>query len=112
MLVIPAHEVHDGLLLGIGIEINDGPLANFLNMTLFSVSKKRDSFTFDFVFMAGFCKDYGQGRSRWRANGTNAPARLSGAPQGLLARRCRAVIGNFLGIHTRPNLANLALLQC
>ena len=37
-----AQEFLDGLLLRIGIEINDGPLVNVLNMALFLVLKKID----------------------------------------------------------------------
>ena len=40
IFIIIAHEVLDGLLLRIGIEINDRPLANALDMALCPVLKK------------------------------------------------------------------------
>ena len=78
--VILAHDVLDALLLRIGIEINNGPLANFLNMTFFPVFEKGIRSHAIFILLPGVCMDTGQ-RVASGAKGTDAPARLSGAPQ-------------------------------
>ena len=61
IFVILAHEVLDGLLLRIGIEINDGPLANALNMAL--LPKKNRSHVI-FLLPLVFAWGTGQGRSQ------------------------------------------------
>ena len=42
IFVVLAHEVLEGLLIRMRIEINDGPLAKALNMALLPVLKKYD----------------------------------------------------------------------
>ena len=52
--VIIANEVLDVLLLRIGVEINDGPLANVLNMALFPVLEQEIRSHVISLLFAGF----------------------------------------------------------
>ena len=52
-----------------------------------------------------------QGRSQQGATGTNAPARLTGAPRGPLTSHCGVAVANFL-LPRRPTAPNCALSKC
>ena len=67
------------MLFRAGIEINDGSLANALNVLLFPVLKQGSHVIF--LQSAGFCINKGQGHSQRGGAGTNAPA-----PAGLSQR--------------------------
>ena len=75
-----ALEVLDGLLLRIGIEINDGRRCLKYDIVYCLEEKKRSRVIF--LLSAGFCMVAGQGCSQRGAAGT----RLSVAPRGILAR--------------------------
>ena len=55
-----AYEVLDGMLPPAGIGMNDGSLANALNMALYPALKKRDSITFDLPSVGCFLHEIEQ----------------------------------------------------
>ena len=112
LVILVAHEVTNVLLLHIGIEIIDSPLANALNTALFLFQREKIRSHVIFLRFRPILHGHWPGALPAGATGTNAPARLSGAPRGLLARLWGASAVNFLAfVRDFLQLSSLAVLE-